>query len=91
MEKLDQEEALGRMAGLSPINLFQTYAVLSPFYTVKWHIRNLEIRQQFSFGNHWYLLHARYESTATSLKLQTDSVGGSDFGCGVYFVEYWHH
>ena len=35
MEKLDQEEALGRMAGLSPINLFQTYAVLSPCYTVK--------------------------------------------------------
>ena len=39
MEKLDQEEALGRMAGPSPINLFQTYAVLSPCYTVKWHIR----------------------------------------------------
>ena len=87
MEKLNQEEALGRMAGLSPINLFQTYAVLSPCYTVKWHIR----RQQFSFGNHRYLLHARYESIATSLKLQTDSVGGSDFGCGVYFVGYWHH
>ena len=82
MEKLDQEEGLGRTAGLSPINLFQSYAVLSPCY---------EIRQQFSFGNHLYLLHARYESTATSLKLQTDSVGGSDFGCGVYFVGYWHH
>ena len=39
MKKLDQEEALGRMAGLSPINLFQTYAVLPPCYTVKWHIR----------------------------------------------------
>ena len=39
MEKLDQEEALGRMAGPFPINLFQTYAVLSPCYTVKWHIK----------------------------------------------------
>ena len=79
------------MAGLFPINLFQTYAVLSPCYTLNGILEDLEIRQQFSFGNHWYLLHARYESTATSLKLQTDSVGGSDFGCGVYFVEYWHH
>ena len=32
MEKLDQEEALGRMAGLSPINLFKTYAVLTMLY-----------------------------------------------------------
>ena len=91
MEKLDQEEALGRMAGFSPINLFQPtlsshHVILSNGILV-----DLEIRQQFSFGNHCYLLHARYESMATSLKLQTDSVGGSDFGCGVYFARYWHH
>ena len=91
MEKLDQKEGLGRMAGFSPINLFQTYAVLSPCYTVKWHIRRSRNKAKFSLGNHLYLLHARYESTATSLKLQTDSMGGSDFGCGVYFVGYWHH
>ena len=29
MEKLDQEVALGRMAGPSTINLFQTYGVLT--------------------------------------------------------------
>ena len=55
MEKLDKEVALGRMAGPSPINLFQTYAVLSPCYTVKWHIRRSRNKATISFGNHWYL------------------------------------
>ena len=38
MEKIDQEEALGRMAGL-PYKSISNFAVLSPCYTVKWHIR----------------------------------------------------
>ena len=49
MEKLDQEEALGRMAGLSPINLFQTYAVLSLCYTVKWHIKRSQNKATIFF------------------------------------------
>ena len=86
-----KKKRLVESAGLSPINLFQP--TLSSHHVILSNgiLEDLEIRQQFSFRNHCYLLHARYKSTATSLKLQTDSVGGSDFGCGVYFAGYWHH